>query len=401
MLISNQKLNILKIFASRAGAEIERKRKDELIDENMARYKSLFDDSPIRLSQEDYSAVKDFIHKLKKEYNTDLQTIFDNHPEKVKDAYGKIKRLNANKSQVKLFELHSEQQYFDYMANQYMPDAFKDSVLTFDQGEFVFDSIIEAKAALGQKKILKVKRVILPGAEHDWSKSLISCVDVTEQKEVQENLKTALNEVKLLKEQLEAENIYLQQEIKLDHNFEEIVSKANVFKKVLEKIEQVADTDATVLILGESGTGKELIARAIHSVSKRCNRPLVKVNCATLPANLIESELFGHEKGAFTGAIQQKIGRFELANGGTLFLNEIGEMPIDLQSKLLRVLQKGEFERLGNSKTIKVDVRVIAATNRELETFVNNKEFRADLYYRLKVFPIYLPPLRKKKIYSF
>jgi formate hydrogenlyase transcriptional activator len=189
----------------------------------------------------------------------------------------------------------------------------------------------------------------------------------------------------------------LQQEIKHDHNFEEIVSKSYLFEKVLVKVQQVADTDATVLILGESGTGKELITRAIHSVSNRSSRPLVKVNCAALPANLIESELFGHEKGAFTGALVQKIGRFELANGGTLFLDEIGEMPLELQSKLLRVLQEGEFERVGSSKTIKVDVRIIAATNRNLEESVNNKEFRADLYYRLNVFPIHLPPLRDRK----
>ncbi len=397
MSISNQKLNILKIFASRAGAEIERKRKDELIDENMARYKSLFEDSPIGLAQEDYSDVKNYIDALKKEYETDLHSTFANHPEKIREAYQRIKRLKANKSQIKLFEVRTEQAYFEYMASHFIPDVFKDSILSFDNGELVFDRVIDIKTAAGQKKIVKVKQVMLPGGEFDWSESLISCVDITEQKEGEENLKAALNEVKELKEQLEAENIYLQQEIKYEHNFEEIVSKANSFKPVLEKIEQVADTDATVLILGESGTGKELIARAIHSISKRSDRPLVKVNCATLPANLIESELFGHDKGAFTGAIQQKIGRFELANGGTLFLDEIGEMPIDLQSKLLRVLQEGEFERLGSSKTMKVDVRIIAATNRELEASVNNKEFRADLYYRLNVFPIYSPPLRDRK----
>jgi formate hydrogenlyase transcriptional activator len=397
MSISNQKLNILKIFASRAGAEIERKRKDEQIDENMARYKSLFEESPIGLSQEDYSEVKNYIDALKKEYETDLDSIYTHHPEKVKETYQKVKRLKANKSQIKLFDVRTEQAYFEYMENRFIPDVFKDSILTFESGELVFDRVVDIKTASGEKKIVKVKRIMLPGAEFDWSESLISCVDITEQKEAQESLKTALKEVKQLKERLEAENIYLQQEIKLDHNFEEIISKANSFKPVLEKVQQVADTDATVLILGESGTGKELIARAIHSISKRSNRPLVKVNCATLPANLIESELFGHDKGAFTGAIQQKIGRFELASGGTLFLDEIGEIPIELQSKLLRVLQEGEFERLGSSKTMKVDVRIIAATNRELETSVNNKEFRADLYYRLNVFPIYSPPLRDRK----
>jgi transcriptional regulator with GAF, ATPase, and Fis domain len=166
---------------------------------------------------------------------------------------------------------------------------------------------------------------------------------------------------------------------------------------VLRQIEQVASTDATVLIMGESGTGKELMARAVHNISNRSKRPLVKVNCATLPANLIESELFGHEKGAFTGAMERKIGRFELADGGSIFLDEIGELPVELQSKLLRVLQEGEFERLGNPKTMKVNVRVIAATNRNLHLAIEKKEFREDLYYRLNVFPITCPPLRDRK----
>ncbi|MEO6231971.1 MAG: sigma 54-interacting transcriptional regulator [Ferruginibacter sp.] len=206
-----------------------------------------------------------------------------------------------------------------------------------------------------------------------------------------------LLEIEQLKNQLQAENKYLQEEIKLNNNFEEIVSRSKNFHKVLEQIEQVASANTTVLITGESGTGKELIARAVHNISSRSKRPLVKVNCATLPANLIESELFGHEKGAFTGAMERKIGRFELADKGTIFLDELGELPVELQAKLLRVLQEGEFERLGNPKTIKVDVRVIAATNRRLEDAIAKKEFREDLYYRLNVFPIYSPPLRERK----
>jgi PAS domain S-box-containing protein len=212
-----------------------------------------------------------------------------------------------------------------------------------------------------------------------------------------QELARRLKEIELLKNQLAAENKYLQEEIKLTYNFDEIVSSSRNFKKVLQHIEQVACTDATVLILGESGTGKELLARAVHNISNRCKKPLVKVNCAALPANLIESELFGHERGAFTGALERKIGRFELANGGTIFLDEIGELPIDLQSKLLRVLQEGEFERLGNPVTVKVNVRVIAATNRNLEQAMEKKEFREDLYYRLNVFPINCPPLRERK----
>ncbi len=228
--------------------------------------------------------------------------------------------------------------------------------------------------------------------------------DITERKKneeaikrVNQELQNALQEVANLKKQLELENKYLQQEIKLTHNFEEIISQSAVFKKVLQQIEQVAPTDANVLILGESGTGKELLARAVHSLSKRNGRPLVKVNCAALPANLIESELFGHEKGAFTGAFNKKIGRFELADGGTIFLDEVGEIPIELQPKLLRVLQEGEFERLGNPRSTKVNVRIIAATNRDLESAIEKGEFREDLYYRLNVFPVQVPPLRDRK----
>lgn len=216
-------------------------------------------------------------------------------------------------------------------------------------------------------------------------------------KEANAKLQKALSEVEQLKIRLEAENKYLQQEIKLSHNFEEIISQCKKIKKVLVQVEQVAPTDATVLVLGESGTGKELIARAVHNLSGRKNRPLVKVNCAALPSNLIESELFGHERGAFTGALNKRIGRFELADGGTIFLDEIGELPIDLQSKLLRVLQEGELERLGSARTVRVNVRVIAATNRNLPQEIEKGNFREDLYYRLNVFPILVPPLRERR----
>jgi PAS domain S-box-containing protein len=221
--------------------------------------------------------------------------------------------------------------------------------------------------------------------------------DITERKRSEESLRSTLKELEMLKERLQEENFYLQEEIMLEHNFGEIIGQSEVFKKALMQVEQVAITDTTVFINGETGTGKELIARAIHDISSRKNRPLVKVNCAALPSDLIESDLFGHEKGAFTGALTQKIGRFELADGGTIFLDEIGDIPKELQVKLLRVLQEGEFERVGNPNTIKVDVRVIAATNRELEKMVAAGDFREDLFYRLNVFPINLPPLRKRK----
>jgi PAS domain S-box-containing protein len=222
-------------------------------------------------------------------------------------------------------------------------------------------------------------------------------LDISERKTAEEGLRNALIEVERLTDQLQKENVYLREQVELKQEFEEIIGDSDEIKYVLFKIQQVAPTDASVLIQGETGTGKELVARAIHNASPRKHRPMVKINCAALPANLIESELFGHEKGAFTGAQGRKIGRFELADGATLFLDEIGELPLELQVKLLRVLQEGEFERLGSSQTRKVDVRIIAATNRNLKMEVQNGLFREDLWYRLNVFPITVPPLRQRK----
>jgi transcriptional regulator with GAF, ATPase, and Fis domain len=207
---------------------------------------------------------------------------------------------------------------------------------------------------------------------------------------------TALSEIKKLKDQLEAERAYLQEEIKLEYNYENIIGQSDGLKYVLYKVEQIAGSNTIVLVLGETGTGKELVARAIHGLSLRKNRALVKVNCAALPSNLIESELFGHEKGAFTGSHSRHLGRFEVADGATIFLDEIGELPLELQPKLLRVIQDGEFERLGSSRTIKVDSRIIAATNRNLEEEVRKGHFRDDLWYRLNIFPITMPPLRDR-----
>ena len=224
-----------------------------------------------------------------------------------------------------------------------------------------------------------------------------TCLDITDRKESEESLRLAHEEVSKLKTQLQEENVYLQEEIRLQQNFGEIIGESDALKYVLFKIEQVAPTDSTVLITGETGTGKELVADAIHQASTRADRPLVRVNCAALAASLIESELFGHEKGAFTGAVGNKVGRFELANGATIFLDEIGELPPESQGKLLRVIQEGEFERLGSSRTSKVDVRIIAATNRNLDLEVKKGLFREDLWYRLNVFPITVPPLRQRR----
>jgi PAS domain S-box-containing protein len=221
--------------------------------------------------------------------------------------------------------------------------------------------------------------------------------DITTRKQAEIMLRSAYTEIEQLKNRLEAESAYLQDEIKLEHNFENIIGNSDALKYVLYRVAEAAPTDTQVLILGETGTGKELIARAIHNLSSRSKRALVKVNCAALPASLIESELFGHEKGAFTGADVRRVGRFQLADGATLFLDEISEIPLELQPKLLQVLQDGEFEPLGSSKTLRVDVRIIAASNRDLEDEVNHGRFRQDLFYRINVFPFTVPPLRHRK----
>jgi PAS domain S-box-containing protein len=220
--------------------------------------------------------------------------------------------------------------------------------------------------------------------------------EITERKQSELALKKSYDEIKKLKRKLEQESVYLRDEINLANNYKNIIGTSNAIQYVLFKVEQVAEADTTVLILGETGTGKELIARAIHQQSRRGKRQLVKINCATLPAHLIESELFGHERGSFTGAFARHTGRFEIADGSTIFLDEIGELPLELQSKLLRILEDGEYERLGGTRTIKADVRIIAATNRDLEKDSMEGRFRKDLWFRLNVFPITMPPLRER-----
>jgi formate hydrogenlyase transcriptional activator len=221
-------------------------------------------------------------------------------------------------------------------------------------------------------------------------------IDVTARKEMEGRLQEQLKEIERLRLQLEQENIYLRDEIMLQHRHEEIVGRSAAMKKVLAQVEQVAGTEATVLLQGETGTGKELLARTIHNLSNRKERPLITINCAVLPPTLIETELFGRERGAYTGAMTRMAGRFEVADGSTLFLDEIGELSLDLQVKLLRVLEEGRFERLGSTKPMQINVRIIAATNRDLAQEVAAGRFRKDLYYRLNVFPISIPPLRER-----
>ncbi len=234
----------------------------------------------------------------------------------------------------------------------------------------------------------------VPGRYGDAEASLLAAI--AEQVALAIGNLLAYEEIDTLKARLEEENLYLQEEVRTEAAFGDVVGESSAILSVLANVRKVAKTESTVLVTGETGTGKELIVRAIHGLSRRKDKILVKVNCAALPAGVIESELFGHEKGAFTGALTRKAGRFELANGGTLFLDEVGDLPLELQAKLLRVLQDGEFERVGGTQTLKVDVRLIAATNRDLERAVSGERFRADLYYRLNVFPIFIPPLRER-----
>jgi PAS domain S-box-containing protein len=291
--------------------------------------------------------------------------------------------------------IHAAEVYFNHGDNKILSFLLRAKALDTQHGVV---GIIAVMVDITERKMLedtlqqahdKLERQV----EERTAELTAAMIEAEKRKQKAE---AAVIEIQILTDQLESERAYLLEEIKLQYNHEKIIGKSDGLKYVLYKVEQIAGSDTTVLVLGETGTGKELVARAIHSLSKRKNRTMVKVNCAALPSNLIESELFGHEKGAFTGSNVRHIGRFEVADGTTLFLDEIGELPLELQPKLLRVLQDGEFERLGGSRTIKVDARIIAATNRNLEEEVRTGNFREDLWYRLNIFPITMPPLRDR-----
>jgi formate hydrogenlyase transcriptional activator len=280
-------------------------------------------------------------------------------------------------------------------------DALLDRALCTKYGakSFLMFPLIDKEMVVGGLMLDHVKE------ERVWSEDLIMRLKIVAdvisslliKKRSDKKLRSAFQEIKQLKEQIESERNYLREEIAQEHNFENIIGKSDALLQTIRKLEKVAPTESTVLLLGETGTGKELIARAIHKMSLRKDAPLIKVNCASLPPTLIESELFGHEKGAFTGACARRKGRFELADGATLFLDEIGELPLASQGKLLTVLESGEFERVGSSSTIQVDARIIVATNRDLEQEVKSGNFRQDLWYRLNVFSIKMPPLRQRR----
>lgn len=359
-------LSVLKIFAARAGAEMEREKALHSLRKSEERFRALFESAPIGVS--------------------------------INDAAGRFTHLNK-----------SFQDMLGYTEEELKGMSFKEITFAEDlkESKRLFTELVEGNIADFRVE----KRYVKKDGRLIWANTICSSIrddgnfmytfamveDITERKNAEQALQDALIEVERLKNRLQIENVYLQEEIKTEYNFEEIVGQSESLKKTLRSVEKVATSDSTVLIYGETGTGKELIARAIHNLSSRKDRPLVKVNCGAISAGLVESELFGHEKGAFTGALQQRVGRFELADGGTIFLDEVSELPLDTQVKLLRVLQEGEFERVGSSKTIRVDVRVIAATNRNLTDAVRKGSFRSDLFYRLNVFPIEVPPLKERR----
>ncbi|HKE62752.1 MAG TPA: sigma 54-interacting transcriptional regulator, partial [Nitrospira sp.] len=346
-------VSIMQIFAARAVAEIERVRFEKALADSEERLRDLFDEAPIA-----------YVHE-------GLDTRF----------------LRANRAAMTSLGINPEEVAGTY-GTSFIPDTpeaqrrLHDALQSIGRGTDTRGVVLELRRK-DTGKPLWIQWWSKPDPSGQFTRTMF--IDITERVLIEQE-----------KARLEAQNVYLQEEIKTQHNFEEIIGTSPSIKKVLKAVEKVAATDATVLVNGETGTGKELIARAIHNLSRRKDRVLVKVNCAAIPAGLIESELFGHEKGAFTGALARKIGRFELADRATIFLDEIGDLPLELQAKLLRVLQEGEFERLGSPRTIKTDVRVIAATNRDLEKSVREGSFRADLFYRLNVFPIRLPALRER-----
>jgi formate hydrogenlyase transcriptional activator len=346
-------LLLFRIFAARAAAELERVHIALRLRESEQRYRDLFEEAPIA-----------YVHE-------DLESRF----------------LSANRSALRILGVRDDE-VIGMVGRSLVPDTpsaqqrVQEAFAAIQRGEDRLGVVLELRRKDDGRPIW-IQWWSRPDPGGQFTRTMF--IDITD---------------KMLLEQeqvrLRAQNVYLQEEIKASHDFEQIIGNSAAVQTVLGKVRRVAPTDATVLIRGETGTGKELVARAIHSASRRRERPLIKVNCAALPSNLVESELFGHERGAFTGAHTRRSGRFELADGGTLFLDEVGEIPIEIQAKLLRVLQEQEFERVGGSHSIKVDVRVIAATNRDLTQAVADRAFREDLFYRLNVFPLETPPLRER-----
>ena len=349
-----RKLLIFRIFAARAAAELLRLRLERELRESEQRFRDLYEEAPLAYVKEDLNS----------------------------------RWISANHAALRILGIKPEE-VPGMVGMSLVPETSdarrraKEAFASVGQGTETAGVVLELRRKDNGKPVW-VERWSKPESGGKYSRTMF--LDITERVLAEQE-----------RARLAAQNLYLQEEIKSVHNFDEIIGQSPALLESLDKVKRVAKTDTSVLITGETGTGKELIARAIHSVSHRHDKPLIKLNCAALPSALVESELFGHEKGAFSGAISRRVGRFELAHGGTIFLDEIGEVPLDVQVKLLRVLQEREFERVGGTDSIKVDVRVIAATNRNLLKAIREGKFREDLYYRLNVFPIALPPLRDRQ----
>jgi formate hydrogenlyase transcriptional activator len=349
-----RKLLIFRIFAARAAAELARLRLERELRESEQRFRDLYEEAPIAYVKED------------------LESRF----------------ISANRAALRILGIKPEEApgMVEMSLVPKTPDAqrrAKEALASSGRGDETSGIVLELRRKDNGKPVW-VERWSKPEPGGKYTRTMF--VDITDRVLAEQE-----------RARLAAQNLYLQEEIKSANNLDEIIGNSPALQEALDKVRRVANTDTSVLITGETGTGKELIAHAIHSASHRREKPLIKLNCAAMPSSLVESELFGHEKGAFSGAISRRVGRFELAHGGTIFLDEIGEVPLDVQVKLLRVLQEREFERVGGSEPIKVDVRVIAATNRNLLNAIREGAFREDLYYRLNVFPIPLPPLRERQ----
>jgi len=349
-----RRLSIFRIFAARAASELDRLHAEQQLRASEQRFRDLYEQAPIAYIYEDTESC--FVSA-----NRAATTLLGLKPDEVRGTLG-----------LSLVAPTPE-----------MQERVRKAIETIQKGEERSCIELELRRKDDGRPVW-VQWWSKPEADGKFTRTML--VDITDRVLAEQE-----------RNRLQQQNLYLREELKSEYNFEEIIGSSAALRDVLAKLKQVAPTDSTVLILGETGTGKELIARAVHNLSKRKDKPLIKLNCSALPTGLIESELFGHEKGAFTGATERRTGRFELAHGGTIFLDEIGDVPPEVQVKLLRVLQEHEFERLGGSQTIKSDVRVIAATNRDLTKSIAAGTFRQDLYYRLNVFPIRLPPLRARQ----